>query len=187
MSEPTEIEVPSDMNVYQNGDTLEIVRPWMNVLDAVMTLKIFISFPVALFIISKIPIPYVFQIACVLVGFSSVKLILTWVNKTHITIGSGKIVVRHKPYPWFGMKTVPSHRITQLYVKSHVHSEPNRDGYKGSMSYYRYSVRVQFRDGKEMPLVTGIIDLKQAKFIEAAIEKVLHIENRPMKGEFKGR
>lgn len=175
MSEPTELPVPNKITVYQTENEMEIVCPWLNVLDATRTLKLIFSYPVLLFICSKIPIPYLFQIVVVFVIVSSTKLILNWINKTHITVTNSKITVRHKPYPWFGMKTVFAHEIKQLKIISAIRSEANREHLHGATSYYRYSVKAVLTGGKERALMTGSVHLEEAEFIKAAIEKVLHL------------
>ena len=48
-----------------------------------------------------------------------VYVVAGWLNRTRITVGNGKVAVRHRPIPWFGNADIDTSNLKQLYTKEH--------------------------------------------------------------------
>lgn len=101
-------------------------------------------------------------------------------NTTHLVIGGGKLSVRHRPVPWFGVRGIPTDCIEQLCGAEH--SIPTGTG--AATTYRLYAL---LTEGRKSNLLSGLRDSDQALFIESEIERHLGIEDRPVRGEIRKR
>lgn len=102
-----------------------------------------------------------------------------WLNRTRITVGCGKVSVRHGPLPWVGNLEMDSSAIKQLYAKQVVSSTRNGTS-------VRYDVVALTRDGRSIDFAGGMESSEQALYIEQEVEKFLGIKDQPVKGEYAG-
>ncbi len=96
-------------------------------------------------------------------------------NRTTLQAGRGEITVRHGPLPWPGNRTLSTHDLAQLFCVE-------RRGSKGRISY---DVMARLQSGREVKLVTGLMEERQARYLEQEVEKHLRIENQPVAGELQ--
>ena len=97
-------------------------------------------------------------------------------NTSELKAGRGEITVRHGPLPWAGNRTVATHELAQLFCVE-------RRGGKGKV---HYQVMARLRSGREVKLVSGLMEDRQARFLEQEVEKHLRIEDQPVAGELPG-
>ncbi len=105
-------------------------------------------------------------------------VILTWYtlaclfDTSVISISTERIVVRHRPFPWFGGMSLPAHQLDQLWSERQekVAGEP------------LYHVRGQLRNGRTFNFLYGLHNPSQALYIEQEIEHFLGIVDRPVPG-----
>jgi hypothetical protein len=100
-----------------------------------------------------------------------------WLNRTRITVGRGKVSVRHGPLPWFGNLEMDSSALKQLYVKEVISN--SRNG-----TTVRYDLNALTREGRSIKFAGGMETSDQALYIEQEIEKFLGIKDGPVKGEY---
>ena len=98
-----------------------------------------------------------------------------WFNRTTISVGQGRISVRHRPLPWPGNKEIDAADVKQLYAK-----EGSRPWSSTSVTY---ELRAVTNSGRNIKIVGGLETQEQAIFIEQKIEKYLRIEDAPVVGE----
>ncbi len=173
---------PKNFQIKRSAYGLEIVRKWFT--PAIIALTFFAlfwnGFMSVWFYIAftkKAYIMALFGSLHVVVGLSVLYAVLCgYFNKTHINISNGKIVIKHRPLPWFGQKNVLSRDLKQLYCKELIHSTKN--GYSKS-----YSVQAITKEGKVIPLVSDLPSIEESLFIEQEIEKYLKMEDEPVRGE----
>jgi hypothetical protein len=102
-------------------------------------------------------------------------------NKTYIGVSQWDLTVEHKPLPMPFFKThdISSKSIEQVYVERYVASKTN------GRPDYAFAVMLRKEGaGKPVKIMKGLKTLDQGRFIEQEIEKFLHIEDKPMKGEW---
>lgn len=112
------------------------------------------------------------MVGVILVG----AVVMRIVNKTYIFITPEKLIVRHRPVPWFGNHEVDIDSIQQLYTFERV-----RRGKNGSRTI-TYEVYVKSKThSTDIKIVTGLLKEEQGKFIERKIESWLGIKNMPVR------
>jgi len=99
-------------------------------------------------------------------------------NKTYIFANESKIEIRHRPVPWIGNLKVDATDINQLYVKEVVHQEEG-----GTRK--DYELRAKSNSGKDIKILSDLPDADQAEFVEERLKALLHIENQPVRGEYR--
>lgn len=104
--------------------------------------------------------------------------IALFVNKTDIRIDAYYLTVKHHPLRWMGQSQTPVEDVQQIYCKEKITRNKNSTS-------ITYEVHYIDRNNKQKKLLSGLNDSSQAQFIEAEIEKVLGIKDRPVTGEFK--
>jgi len=105
--------------------------------------------------------------------FGLIKLL----NKIKLDITKQKIIIKSTPLFHFPVKTFESSRISQIYVKEHIHR--NKNG-----TTYTYKVRAILKNGKDKVLVK-LDNPEYAVYLERSIETWLGIIDRHVSGEFK--
>jgi hypothetical protein len=98
-------------------------------------------------------------------------------NSTTLAIKDGVLTVRHGPLPWRGNHTLPTEELRQLFCQQHISSYRGGGGTPIS-----YEVHAQL-DGREVKLVRGLEESRQALYIEQLVEGTLGIEDVPVPGE----
>ena len=100
-----------------------------------------------------------------------------YLNSTLVAVNRENLIIFHQPLPWPGTKTLKSSAVSQLYCRS-VRSSSR----SGTLSY---EVRALLSDGTDVKLLSGLIEDRQALFIEQEVERYLRIEDRSVNGELK--
>lgn len=103
-------------------------------------------------------------------------VLVVLLNRTVLQAGRGEITVRHGPLPVPGNRTLATHELAQLFCVE-------RRGSKGKISY---DVMARLRSGREVKLVSGLMEERQARYLEQEVERHLRIENQPVTGELPG-
>lgn len=100
----------------------------------------------------------------------------TLINKTHIAVERGEVVITHEPLPWFGYRRIPGMMIDQIYAKVHITQGKNGP----STDYQLWLVNTA---GKHEKLHANQLTQEQALYIEQQLEKALGIKDRAVAGE----
>jgi hypothetical protein len=100
-----------------------------------------------------------------------------FINATTVAAERGEIDVRHAPLPWPGGGTYAAADVAQVFVREKVH--PQKNG--GSST--TYEVHVLTRSGAAKRLLSGLLDVEQALYVEQELERRLRIPDRPVPGE----
>jgi hypothetical protein len=100
-----------------------------------------------------------------------------FLNTTTIAAERGEIEVRHRPLPWPGGGSYASADVSQVFVREKEHAK--KDG--GSST--TYEVHLLTRAGSAKRLLTGLLDVEQALFVEQELERRLRIPDRAVPGE----
>ncbi len=95
-------------------------------------------------------------------------------NRTSITVGAGKLVIRHGPIPWSGNTELAIADIKQFYSK--------RNSPRGRRGPVSFEVRVITRSGKDIRLLRRLDSQEQALSAEQAIEQHLGIKDAYVAG-----
>jgi hypothetical protein len=181
MNEKINLGLPDKLKLLNHGAHLEIVRKWFGTktLFSALSLVFFGGFFYNFFYNenSAAHFPILFLIPYGAAVIANVYTTMTGLlNSTHIIIGQGKLVVRHKPIPWLGNKNIDTSNFKQLYSIDKIHRSKNG-------SYQTYEVHAITRDDLTIKLVTGLETSEQALYVEQEVEKFLGIEDIPVKGE----
>ncbi|MFQ3646216.1 MAG: hypothetical protein SNJ54_02800 [Anaerolineae bacterium] len=102
------------------------------------------------------------------------------VNSTTYRINRQRITLTHHPLPWPG-KTLDLDGVEQLYVKQHISTSRSSSG--GSSTTITYSLNKVMRDGRHVTIDSNM-QPEAALFIEQEIERLLRLENLPVRGEY---
>lgn len=96
-------------------------------------------------------------------------------NRTTVRARPGQLQIRHAPLPWRGTRTIERDTLAQLYVR--------RIERGGSNSTVTWQLSALLTTGRELPLVRGLPDIAEARYLEREIERALAIPDRPVDGE----
>ncbi len=105
--------------------------------------------------------------------------IYSLVNSTTYRINRQRIVLTHHPLPW-PSKTLDLDGVEQLYVKQHVSTSSSNGR---SSTTITYSLNKVMRDGRHIKIDSNL-QPEAALFIEQEIERLLRLENVPVRGEY---
>lgn len=111
---------------------------------------------------------------CALTGFTVLhSALIDTFNRVVITVGGGRIAIRHGPIPAFSDFTVSARDVKQMFVRRNM----------GTEGPDVFSVLVHRHSAPTLPLIEGLPTLEQAQFIERTIEEHLRITDVPVAGE----
>lgn len=99
-----------------------------------------------------------------------------YVNRTYITVTSSMFEIKHKPLPFFKAISMPSRDLKQLYSKENI----SRSSDSASCTY---EVHAKTYSGENIKLVDNLQNGEQALYIEQEVERYLHIDDEPVRGE----
>jgi len=179
-----DLGLPEGMEMVHYGDSVEITRRWfscVNIFFTVFTLFWcgFLVFWYVMAAQSGSLAMLLFPLLHVTVGIGLFYYTLAgYLNKTYVRADWSTLSVRHAPLPWFGNRTLDARDIKQIYVKEHISRSRH-----GSTST-TFEVHALTHSGKNLKLLAGLPNSEQALFIEQEIEKFLHIEDVPVRGEY---
>lgn len=185
MENRIEVGLPDKLALNRRGSEIEIVRTWFGSQVLFMTFFAvfwdgFLYFWYAKLGDSPDPMMRYFPMIHVAVGIGITYYVLCgWFNRTCITVGRGKVSVRHGPLPWFGNLEMEASALKQLYAKERITS--SRNG-----TTVRYDLNALTSDGRSIKFVGGMENSDQAVYIEQEIEKFLGIKDGQVKGEYAG-
>ncbi|CAM2067636.1 hypothetical protein SCOR_19800 [Sulfidibacter corallicola] len=100
------------------------------------------------------------------------------VNRTSIEVDSGRLRLRHGPFPWRRGLSVEIAQIDQLYCSERLVRRRGR-------AFPVYQVNIFLNNGERRLLLREIYDVNQALYVENQIERFLGIQDRPILGEVK--
>jgi len=101
------------------------------------------------------------------------------VNSTTYRISRDKLTVEHHPLPWPGA-VYPLEGVEQLFVKQHIRTTRSRNGTSTTITY---SLNKVMGDGR-LVTIQDNMQPDAALYIEQEIERVLGLENIPVRGEY---
>jgi hypothetical protein len=107
--------------------------------------------------------------------------IYSLVNFTTIRVSREAIQTRHHPLPWPG-KVFSAPGVEQVFVRQVVSTSRNKNG--STSTSISYNVELVLSNGSRQPLLTGLEDADQGRFIEQEVEKYLQMEDVPVAGEY---
>jgi hypothetical protein len=184
-NETMDIGIPENIEISTSFQQLRIVRRWFSFKFVLLTLFVFfwdsllISWYSRAFSSQNIFL-LLFPLLHVAAGLGLTYYVLTgYLNKTFIEVDFNSLTIRHGPIPFWGNKDLSSKTLIQLYCKRDEYPI-NRNGLSSS-----YAVHAITIDRKNIKLITGLDSREQAFFIEQEIEKFLHIQDKPVKGELR--
>lgn len=121
---------------------------------------------------------WLFPLAHVAVGVGlSYWTLAGLVNRTTLRVAQGQLAIEHGPIPWRGAK-LPTSSLDQLFCKRHV--------WRGKQGvHYTYELFAVLGNGEQKKLLSGFDDVEQLLWLEHHIERVLGIQDRPVKGEVR--
>jgi len=162
-------DINDQIQLKTNDDTLSFTYKWFSLLRGAILISIFVY---CSYIVSKDYLAFdslkAFFIFSPLLYIAVIEIF----NETHIHVTNKYIQIKHKPFPWFGSKTIDVKNISQLYCK--------KLRFKNNVEY---GVFVQQRFGRDIKLFTSFRTSEQALLVEQEIEKFLNIENIQVAGE----
>ena len=188
MNERIEIGLPDKLQIRRRGSEIEIVRSWFGPKTVFVTVFAVFWIGFLYFWYAKLgeargevsAVMTYFPLIHVAVGVGIAYYALCgWLNRTRITVGRGKLSLRHGPLPWIGNLELDAQAIRQVYVRQ-VFSTANHS------TSVRYDINVLTRDGRAVKFAGGIENSEQALYIEQEVEKFLGIKDQPVKGGFPG-
>ncbi|MBU0468031.1 MAG: hypothetical protein KKD07_00260 [Candidatus Omnitrophica bacterium] len=103
-------------------------------------------------------------------------VIAGYVNKTYITVTNKLFEIKHKPLPFFKTIVMSSRDLKQLYSKENI--SRSSDG-----ASCTYEVHAKTLSGENIKLIDSLPNSEQALYIEQEVERFLHIEDEPIRGE----
>lgn len=95
-------------------------------------------------------------------------------NRTSVRAAAGALQIRHAPLPWRGTRTIARDALDQLYVRRVEHG--------GKSPSITWQLSALLTDGRELPLVRGLPDAAEARYLEREVERALAIPDRPVDG-----
>lgn len=183
-----QIGLPAHLKVTNEFGHLRIARRWFHPRFISLTLFVIVwdGFLIFLYITTIRKLlsgdPGAIQTLLFSFGHTVAGIVLTYyilggyLNSTVIDLDFDSLTIKNGPLPSFGNMKIPSRTLRQLYVKE--------DGYiRSDGGIMTYAVHAILDDQKSIKLVGGLYNHEQAMYMEQEIEKVLHIEDMPVRGE----
>ncbi len=177
-----DIGLPEKIQFHDHVSHIEIVRTWFGMQTLFLTAFAVIWGGFLVFWYGNVPadgelIFVLFPLIHVGAGVVIAYIALTgWFNRTQVTVGQGRLGVRHGPLPWPGNKEIDAHDVKQLYGKEKISRSRNS-------TTVTYELRAVTKSGRTIKLLGGLESQEQAIFIEQKIEKYLRIKDAPVPGE----
>ena len=172
------VPIPEHISLEERPGGLRIVRRWFS--PRIIFLAFFCifwdGFLVFWYTRPEMPLfAMLFSLMHVAIGIGlTYSTLAGFINSTVIDIGSGQLVIRHRPLPWFGNRTLARGELKQLF------SEEVRGS---GQSRFTFRLSAVHRDGRKIKLVGGLPEADQALFLEQQIESRLGIADQRVGGE----
>jgi hypothetical protein len=121
-------------------------------------------------------IAIVFPIGHVAVGLVLPYVALAfWMNRTVVSVTGGDIRVAHRPVPFPGNRRIQATDLRQLFCVT-------RRGRRDTASY---ALMARLASGREVTLISGLSNDREARFLEERIEQRLGLGNEAVAGELQ--
>lgn len=104
-----------------------------------------------------------------------------FLNSTRIEVRDGRLTLRHGPIPWRGNVSIARADLDQLYCQQRLGKD--EDG----KVFRTYDLMALLRDGRSRKLLTRLLEVNQALYLESCLERCLRIVDRPVEGEVNKR
>lgn len=187
-SQPFDVPQPERVKVEERNGSLTIRLPWFTYKILFMTLVaifwngIMLSLMGGAFFSLLTQGPSEFSIFLVMphfwIGLAMIYYVLTgYLNETRVTVGNGRLTVRHGPLPFWGNKEVATSDILQLFTRHNFTTLR----YNWGGHYELHAITGKNRREK---LLSGWENPDYALFVEQEVENFLEIEDYPVRGEY---
>ncbi|MFK7772255.1 MAG: hypothetical protein AB8F94_08945 [Saprospiraceae bacterium] len=169
------IAKPEGINIYENRDELELsLQPPTTIFDVLPLMIIFLAtffFSIAFFTKG---IGWIWPATSwILLMFPIYNLFQLKNHRVFLHFDDQFLYIKWRPNKWIKDKKIRKDEIEQIYIK-------NESSHK---AIYMIS---NGPDGqKHTRIITGLIDLSKARFLEQEMERYLEIEDREVPGEWK--
>lgn len=165
-----------DLEIFQRGAGLEIVRRWFNDTTVQQTFfaVLWNGFAIPFYLVMRLHPAgdeglSLFHL--VLYTFPSIGILLAyqaaaqWLNRTWIVVDPEHVSVRHGPLPWPVNRKLSGAQITRLHTRA-----SSWGSGRGQYRRYTYDVLADLQDGKTLKLVGGFTDIDQAVRVKQEID-----------------
>ncbi len=177
--------VPENLEIFQRGAGLEIVRRWFNDRTIGHTVFAVIWNAFAFFFYAKMSSHWAAEedlslFHLVLYIFPAIGIVLAyrvateWLNRTWIVVDPEHVSVRHGPLPWPVNRKLRAAQIARL----HTRTSPWVSG-KGQYRRYTFDILADLQGGKTLKLVGGFADIDQAVRVKQEIDGRLGLKPLP--------
>ena len=175
------IGLPKGIELTKNMTGLEIVRRWSSsktiiLIFCAVFLDRFLIYVCTQAINDNKPLDAVMY-AGIGVWFTYITL-ADCINRTYIRVDNSFLSIKHAPLPSSGNRTVDVSDIKQIYSKRH--ESRSRRSFSTTVTYH---VCVLTRSRENIKLLRRIRNSEQALFIKQEIERFLHFQDLPARGE----
>ena len=169
---------PARMALTRDGDALQITwrwRGWRHLYTAAFA-AVWDAVLIGWYASGVDAGAFLFSLAHLAVG-----VVITYeaaaglLNRTTVRARPGQLQIRHAPLPWRGTRTIERATLAQLYVRRIERGGPN--------STVSWQLSALLTTGRELPLVRGLPDVAEARYLEREVERALAIPDRPVDGE----
>ena len=181
--QPIQVPIPEHIQMGQTSEGLTLTYRWFSyyfIFYAVFCFAWdgFLVFWYSLAFTQNAPwIMFVFPLIHLSVGVGLTYYTLAgFYNKTVVTVGMGKLSIRHTPLPWPGNRILSASDLIQLYSEERILR--TRSGSRTTFQLSAIST-----DNRKIKLLSGLNSPDEARFLEHKIEEQLGIRDRPVEGE----
>ncbi|GAB5490119.1 MAG: hypothetical protein Phog2KO_03340 [Phototrophicaceae bacterium] len=193
--EKTKRKRPDKFVIKQQTDGLEIHYPWLGkqhkgLLFFAVIWNVFIGFFTFMMLFGMAsdssfePIILCFLTPFYAVGIGMGYYVLTgFLNRTTITIRQNGVESVHSPLPALGTsnKQADRHTIEQIYCRRRTAYESN------DVPVYVFDIHYVQKGGEDTCLIKGLDSISKAVFIEQQIERLYHIDDVMVDGEYRSQ
>ena len=181
-----DLDLPKDMDMIEDQNGFEIVYRWFSIYTVLLTVFVVLwdGFLIVLYtqaINTSNTTTLVYSLLHLAVGVGLTYYVLAgYINRTYIRVDHSLLSIKHAPLPFPGNRTVDASDIKQVYSKARL-SRSQRDGVVTFL--VTFEVHALTHSGRNLKLLSRLVNSEHALFIEQEIERFLHIQDAPVRGE----